>query len=50
MGSKIVGFNYDKLDTNSRESVKDHAKQINDLLIRTAKNIIEIGKRLIEVR
>ena len=50
MASKIVGFNYDKVEAKYREATKEHARQINDLLERTARNIVEIGKRLIEVK
>ena len=42
MASKIVGFNYDKLDAEHRREVQQHAQAINQLMERTATNVIEI--------
>ena len=50
MASKIVGFNYTKLEAKDREAVQGHAREIKSLLKRTAANIIEIGDHLITVK
>ena len=50
MAAKIVGFNYAVLDEESRKSTEEHAAAIRTLMKSTAEAIVEIGKRLQEVR
>lgn len=48
--TKIVGFNYRALQGETGDTVRRSAQTIRLLVQRTASNVIEIGRRLIEVR
>jgi Protein of unknown function (DUF3102) len=47
---KIVGFNYEAIESSLRRPTQQDATAIRDLTKRTGANIIEIGKRLLDVR
>lgn len=50
MPKQPVGFNYDATEKDVRVFLKDHAKHIHALLEKTSAAIVEIGRRLHEVR
>ena len=50
MSDNVTGFNYDALDTKPRAAVKRHAKAIHGLIERTTESLVEIGRRLHDVR
>jgi Protein of unknown function (DUF3102) len=50
MATKIIGFNYDVLTDADRDAAREQAAAIRGLLTNTAKAIVEIGRRLQQVR
>jgi len=50
MAAKIVGFNYAVLDEQNRKPTEEHAAAIRGLMKTTAEAIVDIGRRLQQVR
>jgi hypothetical protein len=50
MAARIVGFNYEALDKQHRKATQEQATAIRELLEKSTKVIVEIGRRLKEVR
>jgi hypothetical protein len=45
---KMIAFNYSALDAQVRETAQGHAREIHEILERTAQGIVQIGLRLME--
>lgn len=50
MQQNLLDFDYTTLDENTRINVQQHTHEIKSLIRRTAKNTMEIGQKLIEVK
>lgn len=50
MDMTTQGFDYASLDKHTRESVRRAAGEIKDRLKRSSEDVVEIGRRLIEVK
>jgi DNA-directed RNA polymerase subunit F len=50
MAGRIVGFNYEALESEEREPAREQAEAIRGLLKTTVQSVVEIGTRLQQVR